>query len=65
MDSLETVISEYYDCEVPNSKILNLEAKIATSNILNNYINQIHSEYYVISKSIKRIKNKINRHLFR
>lgn len=52
-------ISEYYDNEMNILKRVNTEAKIFNSTEVQNAYSGTLDDYYIISKSIKRVKSKI------
>lgn len=52
-------ISEYYDNEMSLPKKINLEARMAKSEILSDYCSEIYFNYYKISQSILRVKHKM------
>jgi len=59
IDDFFVAVSEYYDFEIPKSKLLHFEASIASQDNLREYINNEFFTCYFISKSIKSVKNKI------
>ena len=62
MDNILVDMSEYYDNEVSDIKRINFEIKLLNSKILNEYAKSKFDDYYEISKSICRVKAKLNRH---
>ncbi len=55
-DTLDKIISEYYDEEMNESSLMNYEARIAISKGIRDYTNDICFEYFKISNSIKKVK---------
>ena len=58
-EKIKEIISEYYDFEMPESKRLQFEAILAKQNRFRKYFNQEIDSYYLVSKSIKKVKAKI------
>ena len=61
MESLDTIISQYYDEEMNDSELLNYEARLANSLYVRDYTNEQCFEYYKITNSIKMVKNRISK----
>lgn len=59
VDLIDESLSKYYDNEMKESELLSFEAKIVNSNYIKDYINQKCFEYYKISSSINRTKEKL------
>lgn len=59
VDLIDESLSKYYDNEMKESELLSFETKIANSNYIKDYINQKCFEYYKISSSINRTKEKL------
>ena len=56
---LDELISKYYDNQMNESEILSFEARIAKSKGIREYANRKCFEYYQITSSIKRVKEKL------
>ena len=55
-------ISEYYDFEMNIKDRIKFEINLLTSETLSNYLKIKFDDYYLISKSVSRVKNKLNQH---
>ena len=55
---LDTLISQYYDCEMNDYEIINFEARMALSKGIRDYTSRQCYEYFKISNSIKLTKNR-------
>ena len=62
MDKIIANISEYYDNQTPDSERMKFEVKLLYSDILKDYTKIKFDEYYQISKSISKVKNRLNRY---
>ncbi len=58
-ETLDELISKYYDNQMNKSEILSFEARIAKSKGIREYVNRKCHEYYLITSSIKRVKEKL------
>lgn len=58
LETLNTLISQYYDNEMNESELLAYEARIAVSKGIKDYTNEQCFEYFKISNSIKLVKNR-------
>ena len=60
---LDDTISEYYDKEMSKSEAVNFEARLIKSDGIKQYANHKCCKYYEISKSIYKVKNRVNNKL--
>ncbi len=58
MESLNSLINQYYDEEMSESELLAYEARIANSKCIREYTNEQCFEFFKISNSIKLVKNR-------
>ena len=56
---MNELISQYYDKELNDSNLLNFEAKLAKSQLFNDYFNEKYFTFCKITRSIKLTKYKI------
>ena len=62
MNNIIENISEYYDFEMNIKDRIKFEINLLTSETLSNYLKIKFDDYYLISKSVSRVKNKLNQH---
>ena len=62
MNNIIENISEYYDFEMNIKDRIKFEINLLTSETLSNYLEIKFDDYYLISKSVSRVKNKLNQH---
>ena len=62
IETLDLVISEYYDEQMNISSLLEYEARKANSKYINDYSNEICFEFFKISNSIKLTKIRLEEH---
>lgn len=62
MNNIVENISEYYDFEMNIKDRIKFEINLLTSKTLSNYLEIKFDDYYLISKSVSRVKNKLNQH---
>lgn len=62
VSALDETINLYYDDEINSSELLNLEARIANSDVVKDYTYEKCFEYFKISNSIKLIKSRTDKH---
>ena len=60
LNSIIENISEYYDFEMNIKDRIKFEINLLTSKTLSNYSTMKFNDYYLISKSISRVKSKLN-----
>lgn len=59
MSSLDEQINAYYDDQMKESEVLRFEARMALSDCVRGYANEKCFEFYKITTSINRVKNRI------
>ena len=62
IETLDLIISEYYDEQMNPSNLLEYEARKANSRYINDYSNEICFEYFKITNSIKLTKIRLEQY---
>jgi len=59
--TIDRVINQYYDDEMNDLELLNFEARVALSSIVQDYRNEQCFDFYKISNSMQAIKRRLER----